>query len=150
MKNIKTYESFCDVNITNEEANWKNAIIGAILSASLSSCVEHEGDECAILMKDQSVQIGILEDSNPNEIIIQPMVYYKGSKEREKDKIGEIAIKKDEIVGILYSDDPNYQKWVEETENVRKRNIDKLEDFFSKPDSLRVPVEQEPLPPFPG
>ena len=43
-----------------------------------------------------------------------------------------------------------YQKWVEETENVRKRNIDKLEDFFSKPDSLRVPVEQEPLPPFPG
>jgi hypothetical protein len=133
MKNIKTYESFCDENITNEGVNWKNAIVGAALAASLSSCVEHEGDECLIYMKDRSVKIGIIEDSNPNEIIIQPMVHYrfseadwKGPNEREKDKIGEIAVKKDEISGIIYSDDPKYNEYVEEVEQAEKREHEDL------------------------
>jgi len=126
MKNIKTYKSFCDGNVTNEEINWKNAIVGAALAASLSSCVEHEGDECLIYMKDRSVKIGIIEDSNPNEIIIQPMVHYYGSKEREKDKIGEIAVKKDEISGIVYSDDPKYDEYVEEVEQAEKKEHEDL------------------------
>ena len=36
MKNIKTYESFCDVNVTNEEINLKKALAGVALATGMA------------------------------------------------------------------------------------------------------------------